>query len=156
MTVGSDNLVVTASALRARPALVRHLTYFIGAVILVVLVVILFPSEPEKTSMQKLEFETFFSAIRLAHHFTCNSTSYLYPRKFLYFWKSSPHPFNHFGMGKAFFNLDGWHHAFWDVLVNKERVVPQRILSLPADNLFAALVSRMLAVRLRRNRACPQ
>jgi branched-chain amino acid transport system permease protein len=37
MTVGSDNLVVTASALRARPALVRHLPYFIAAVILVML-----------------------------------------------------------------------------------------------------------------------
>jgi branched-chain amino acid transport system permease protein len=37
MTAGSDNLAVAAPALRARPAVVRHLPYFIGALILVVL-----------------------------------------------------------------------------------------------------------------------
>jgi branched-chain amino acid transport system permease protein len=37
MTAGSDNLAVSAPALRARPTLVRHLPYFIGAAVLVVL-----------------------------------------------------------------------------------------------------------------------
>jgi branched-chain amino acid transport system permease protein len=37
MTAGSDNLAVTTPALRARPTLVRHLPYFIGAAVLVVL-----------------------------------------------------------------------------------------------------------------------
>jgi branched-chain amino acid transport system permease protein len=37
MTAGSDNVAVTAPTLRARPALVRHLPYFVGAAVLVAL-----------------------------------------------------------------------------------------------------------------------
>jgi branched-chain amino acid transport system permease protein len=37
MTAGSDNLAVTAPAMRARPAVVRHLPYFTGAAVLVAL-----------------------------------------------------------------------------------------------------------------------
>jgi len=37
MSAGSDNLPIAAPSLRARPALIRHLPYFIGAAVLVVL-----------------------------------------------------------------------------------------------------------------------